>query len=55
MLALQQSSEAADALMRFRKNSETGVTARRGDAFRWVAPAVPIVVLYVRFNLKRAA
>jgi surfeit locus 1 family protein len=53
-VVLQQTSQAADGLVRVWDRPDTGADKHRGYAFQWYALAVAILVLYVTLSFKRA-
>ena len=54
-LVLQQTSNAADGLVRAWERPDTGADKHRGYAFQWYALATTILISYVAFSFKRAA
>jgi len=54
-VVLQQTSEAADGLVRAWERPDTGADKHRGYAFQWYALAATILISYVAFSFKRAA
>lgn len=54
-VVLQQTSDAADGLVRHWDRPDTGVDKHRGYAFQWYALAATILVFYVAFSFKRTA
>lgn len=52
---LQQTSEAADGLVRVWTRPDTGADKHRGYAFQWYALATTIFIAYVAFGFKRKA
>ena len=52
---LQQTSDAADGLVRAWARPDTGADKHRGYAFQWYALAATILVIYVVLSFKRAA
>ena len=52
---LQQTSDAADGLVRAWTRPDTGVDMHRGYAFQWYALAATVLVIYVALSFKRAA
>ena len=54
-VVLQQTSEAADGLVRTWERPDTGADKHRGYAFQWYALAATILICYVAFSFKRAA
>jgi surfeit locus 1 family protein len=52
-IVLQQTSDAADGLLRAWKRPDTGVNMHRGYAFQWYALAISILIAYVAFSFKR--
>ena len=54
-VVLQQTSDAADGLMRAWARPDTGADMHRGYAFQWYALAATVLILYVVFSFKRAA
>ncbi|MBE0619967.1 MAG: SURF1 family protein [Burkholderiales bacterium] len=53
-IVLQQTSNAADGLMRAWRRPDTGADKHRGYAFQWYALATTILIAYVTFSFKRA-
>ncbi len=54
-IVLQQTSKAADGLVRAWERPDTGADKHRGYAFQWYALATTILISYVAFSFKRAA
>ncbi|OGA35524.1 MAG: hypothetical protein A3F75_11195 [Betaproteobacteria bacterium RIFCSPLOWO2_12_FULL_64_23] len=54
-VVLQQSSEAADGLVRAWARPDTGADTHRGYAFQWYALATAIFAFYVAFSFRRPA
>jgi len=54
-IVLQQTSEAADGLVRAWERPDTGADRHRGYAFQWYALAITILISYVALSFKRAA
>jgi len=54
-IVLQQSSDAADGLVRVWDRPDTGADKHRGYAFQWYALAMTILITYVALSFKRAA
>jgi len=54
-VVLQQTSEAADGLVRAWARPDTGADKHRGYAFQWYALATTILIAYVALSFKRAA
>jgi surfeit locus 1 family protein len=54
-IVLQQTSEAADGLVRVWERLDTGADRHRGYAFQWYALATTILIFYVALGFKRAA
>ena len=54
-IVLQQTSEAADGLVRVWERPDTGADRHRGYAFQWYALATTILIFYVALGFKRAA
>ena len=54
-LVLQQTSEAADGLVRAWERPDTGADRHRGYAFQWYALAATILISYVALSFRRAA
>jgi surfeit locus 1 family protein len=54
-IVLQQTSDAADGLVRAWGKPDTGVTMHRGYAFQWYALATAILITYVALSFKRPA
>jgi len=52
-IVLQQTSDAADGLVRAWTRPDTGVNMHRGYAFQWYALATAILIAYVAFSFKR--
>lgn len=53
-VVLQQTSDAADGLVRVWERPDTGADKHRGYAFQWYALAATILILYVALSFKRA-
>jgi surfeit locus 1 family protein len=54
-VVLQQTSDAADGLVRAWGRPDTGVNMHRGYAFQWYALATTILIIYVALSFKNAA
>jgi surfeit locus 1 family protein len=54
-VVLQQTSDAADGLVRVWDRPDTGADKHRGYAFQWYALATTILIAYVVLSFKRAA
>ena len=54
-VVLQQTSDAADGLVRAWTRPDTGADKHRGYAFQWYSLASTILIAYVAFSFKRAA
>ena len=54
-VVLQQTSAAADGLVRAWERPDTGVERHRGYAFQWYALAATILIAYVALSFRRAA
>ncbi len=54
-IVLQQTSAAADGLVRAWGRPDTGADRNRGYAFQWYALATTIVITYVALSFKRSA
>jgi surfeit locus 1 family protein len=54
-VVLQQTSEAADGLVRAWERPDTGADRHRGYAFQWYALAATILISYVALSFRRAA
>ena len=54
-IVLQQTSSAADGLVRAWKRPDTGADRHRGYAFQWYALAATILIIYVALSFKRSA
>lgn len=54
-IVLQQSSDAADGLVRAWARPDTGADKHRGYAFQWYALATAVFIAYVAFSFKRPA
>lgn len=54
-IVLQQTSDAADGLVRAWGKPDTGVNMHRGYAFQWYALATAILITYVALSFKRPA
>ena len=54
-IVLQQTSDAADGLVRAWGRPDTGVNMHRGYAFQWYALATTILITYVALSFKRTA
>lgn len=54
-IVLQQTSDAADGLVRAWARPDTGVDKHRGYAFQWYALATTLLISYVAFSFKRTA
>lgn len=54
-IVLQQTSDAADGLVRAWERPDTGADKHRGYAFQWYALATTILISYVAFSFKRTA
>ena len=54
-IVLQQTSEAADGLVRAWARPDTGADRNRGYAFQWYALATTILIIYVALSFKRPA
>jgi len=54
-VVLQQTSEAADGLVRAWARPDTGADTHRGYAFQWYALATAIFAFYVAFSFRRPA
>ncbi len=54
-IVLQQTSDAADGLVRAWRRPDTGVNMHRGYAFQWYALAATILITYVALSFKRTA
>ena len=54
-IVLQQTSDAADGLVRAWGRPDTGADLHRGYAFQWYALATMILISYVAFSFKIAA
>ena len=52
-IVLQQTSEAADGLVRAWARPDTGADRHRGYAFQWYALATAILIAYVALSFKR--
>jgi len=53
-VVIQQTSDAADGLVRAWGRPDTGVNMHRGYAFQWYALAATILITYVALSFKRA-
>ena len=54
-IVVQQTSPAADGLVRAWGRPDTGVNMHRGYAFQWYALAITILITYVALSFKRQA
>lgn len=54
-VVLQQTSAAADGLVRVWARPDTGADKHRGYAFQWYALATTMLISYVAFSFKRSA
>jgi surfeit locus 1 family protein len=54
-IVLQQTSDAADGLVRAWGRPDTGADMHRGYAFQWYALATAILIAYVAFSFRRPA
>ena len=54
-IVLQQTSEAADGLVRVWSRPDIGADKHRGYAFQWYALAVTILIAYVALSFRRTA
>jgi surfeit locus 1 family protein len=54
-VVLQQTSEAADGLVRVWERPDSGADRHRGYAFQWYALAATILISYVALSFRRAA
>jgi len=54
-IVLQQTSEAADGLVRKWRRPDTGADRNRGYAVQWYAMAITILIIYVALSFKRTA
>ena len=54
-IVLQQTSDAADGLVRAWGRPDTGADKHRGYAFQWYALAATILISYVAFSFKRTS
>ena len=54
-IVLQQTSDAADGLVRAWARPDVGTAKHSGYAFQWYALAITILVFYVVLSFKRAA
>jgi surfeit locus 1 family protein len=54
-IVLQQTSKAADGLVRSWSRPDTGADRNRGYAFQWYALATTILITYVALSFKRTA
>lgn len=54
-IVLQQTSDAADGLVRAWGRPDTGADLHRGYAFQWYALATTLLISYVAFSFKRTA
>jgi len=54
-IVLQQTSAAADGLVRAWGRPDTGADMHRGYAFQWYALATTLLISYVAFSFKRTA
>jgi surfeit locus 1 family protein len=52
-VVLQQTSDAADGLVRVWARPDTGADTHRGYAFQWYALAITILILYVALSFRR--
>lgn len=54
-VVLQQTSDAADGLVRVWERPDTGADKHRGYAFQWYALAITILIIYAVLSFKRQA
>jgi surfeit locus 1 family protein len=54
-IVLQQTSDAADGLVRVWERPDSGADRHRGYAFQWYALAATILISYVALSFRRAA